>query len=191
MLKGDAVQSFTMMFLQMWNVTERQPEDYGKYAVPKDYEHPQASDHSGFVLPYGDSPNALSYAAKRGIDVKLIMPHIPDKKYAYMLARTFYPELTRAGVKIYEYTPGFVHAKVFVSDDEKAVVGTINLDFRSLYLHFECAAYIYRNPVVFDVERDFEETLKKCSLITMEDCKNYSWMGKKLGRLMRLVAPLM
>ena len=103
-----------------------------------------------------------------------------------MLARTFYPELTRAGVKIYEYTPGFVHAKVFVSDDEKAVVGTINLDFRSLYLHFECAAYIYRNPVVFDVERDFEETLKKCSLITMEDCKNYSWMGKKLGRLMRL-----
>ena len=227
MLKGDAVQSFTMMFLQMWNVTERQPEDYGKYAVPKDYEHPQASDHSGFVLPYGDSPmdreqvgervyldilnqarsyvhimtpylilddemvNALSYAAKRGIDVKLIMPHIPDKKYAYMLARTFYPELTRAGVKIYEYTPGFVHAKVFVSDDEKAVVGTINLDFRSLYLHFECAAYIYRNPVVFDVERDFEETLKKCSLITMEDCKNYSWMGKKLGRLMRLIAPLM
>ena len=227
MLKGDAVQSFTMMFLQMWNVTERQPEDYGKYAVPKDYEHPQASDHSGFVLPYGDSPmdreqvgervyldilnqarsyvhimtpylilddemvNALSYAAKRGIDVKLIMPHIPDKKYAYMLARTFYPELTRAGVKIYEYTPGFVHAKVFVSDDEKAVVGTINLDFRSLYLHFECAAYIYRNPVVFDVERDFEETLKKCSPITMEDCKNYSWMGKKLGRLMRLVAPLM
>ena len=227
MLKGDAVQSFTMMFLQMWNVTERQPEDYGKYAVPKDYEHPQSSDHSGFVLPYGDSPmdreqvgervyldilnqarsyvhimtpylilddemvNALSYAAKRGIDVKLIMPHIPDKKYAYMLARTFYPELTRAGVKIYEYTPGFVHAKVFVSDDEKAVVGTINLDFRSLYLHFECAAYIYRNPVVFDVERDFEETLKKCSLITMEDCKNYSWMGKKLGRLMRLIAPLM
>ena len=227
MLKGDAVQSFTMMFLQMWNVTERQPEDYGKYAVPKDYEHPQSTDHSGFVLPYGDSPmdreqvgervyldilnqarsyvhimtpylilddemvNALSYAAKRGIDVKLIMPHIPDKKYAYMLARTFYPELTRAGVKIYEYTPGFVHAKVFVSDDEKAVVGTINLDFRSLYLHFECAAYIYRNPVVFDVERDFEETLKKCSLITMEDCKNYSWMGKKLGRLMRLVAPLM
>lgn len=115
MLKGDAVQSFTMMFLQMWNVTERQPEDYGKYAVPKDYEHPLAADYSGFILPYGDSPmdreqvgervyldilnqarnyvhimtpylilddemvNALSYAAKRGIDVKLIMPHIPDK----------------------------------------------------------------------------------------------------------------
>ena len=79
--------------------------------------------------------------------------------------------------------------QVFVSDDEKAVVGTINLDFRSLYLHFECAAYIYRNSVVYDVEHDFEETLKKCSLITMEDCKNYSWMGKKLGRLMRLIAP--
>ena len=155
----------------------------------------QARSYVHIMTPYlildDEMVNALSYAAKRGIDVKLIMPHIPDKKYAYMLARTFYPELTRAGVKIYEYTPGFVHAKVFVSDDEKAVVGTINLDFRSLYLHFECAAYIYRNPVVFDVERDFEETLKKCSLITMEDCKNYSWMGKKLGRLMRLVAPLM
>lgn len=227
MLKGDAVKSFTMMFLQMWNVTERQPEDYGKYAVSENCAHLKNRDCSGFVLPYGDSPmdreqvgervyldilnqarnyvhimtpylilddeleHALCYAAKRGIDVKLIMPHIPDKKYAYMLARTYYPELTRAGVKIYEYTPGFVHAKVFVSDDEKAVVGTINLDFRSLYLHFECAAYMYRNPVVYDVERDFEETLKKCSLITMEDCRNYSWLGKKLGRLMRLIAPLM
>ena len=80
---------------------------------------------------------------------------------------------------------------MLVSDDEKAVVGTINLDFRSLYLHFECAAYIYRNTVVFDVERECEEPLKKCSLITMDDFKNYSWMGKQLGRLMRLIAPLM
>ena len=227
MLKGDAVNSFTMMFLQMWNVTEREQDDFGRYVLPRGAAETGEGETGGFVLPYGDSPmdreqvgervyldilnqaknyvhimtpylilddemeNALCYAAKRGIDVAIIMPHIPDKKYAYLLARTYYPELIEAGVKIYEYTPGFVHAKVFVSDDEKAVVGTINLDFRSLYLHFECAAYIYRNPVVLDVEKDYQDTLMKCSRITMEDCRDYSWGGRKLGRLMRLVAPLM
>ena len=155
----------------------------------------QAKSYVHIMTPYlildDEMKNALSYAAKRGIDVTIIMPHIPDKKYAYLLARTYYSELIKAGVKIYEYTPGFVHAKVFVSDDEKAVVGTINLDFRSLYLHFECAAYLYRNKAVADVERDFEETLKKCQLVTMEDCRRYSWIGRKSGRLLRLIAPLM
>ncbi len=98
------------------------------------------------------------------------MPHIPDKLYAYLLARSYYAELLRAGVQIYEYTPGFVHAKMFISDDEKAVVGTINLDYRSLYLHFECAAYLYKNNTVYTVEEDFQETLGKCRLITLDDC---------------------
>ena len=101
------------------------------------------------------------------------------------------PELIAAGVKIYEYTPGFVHGKVFVSDDEKAVVGTINLDFRSLYLHFECAAYMYRNRVVEDILRDYEETLKKCRLVTDQDCRQFSRAGTRAGRLLRLIAPLM
>lgn len=227
MLKGDAVKSFTIMFLQMWNITERSGEDFSSYLPKEPCRFQPGQEPSGFVLPYGDSPmdrervgeqvyldilnqakryvhimtpylilddqmkNALIYAAKRGIDVVIIMPHIPDKKYAYLLARTYYPELIGAGVKIYEYTPGFVHAKVFVSDDEKAVVGTINLDFRSLYLHFECAAYIYRNKVVADVEKDYRETLKKCQLITLEDCSRFSWGGRRLGQLMRLIAPLM
>ena len=139
-----------------------------------------------------DSTNtALCIAAKSGVDVRIMTPHIPDKRVVFELTRSHYQPLLEAGVKIYEYTPGFVHAKVFVSDDEKAVVGTINLDFRSLYLHFECAAYIYRNPVVLDVEKDYQDTLMKCSRITMEDCRDYSWGGRKLGRLMRLVAPLM
>ena len=72
------------------------------------------------------------------------MPHVPDKWYAFVLAKTYYNELLDAGVQIYEYTPGFVHAKVFTSDDRKAVVGTINMDYRSLYLHFECAAFYMR-----------------------------------------------
>ena len=119
------------------------------------------------------------------------MPHVPDKIYAYLLARSYYEELLKAGVRIYEYTPGFCHAKSFVSDDEEAVVGTINLDYRSLYLHFECAAYFYRNPVVQDVEQDFQATLKKCQEITMENCRKYPFIKRFAGRALRLFAPMM
>ena len=100
-------------------------------------------------------------------------------------------ELIAEGVEIYEYTPGFVHAKVFTSDDEKGVVGTINLDFRSLYLHFECAAYIWRNPVIRDIEADFQVTLEKCERISPQNCREYNLFYKILGRALRLVAPLM
>lgn len=133
----------------------------------------------------------LGYAAKRGVDTAIIMPHIPDKKYAYLLARSYYPELIEAGVKIYEYMPGFVHAKSFVSDDEKAVVGTINLDFRSLYLHFECGVYLYRSSTVFDVEADFQKTLETCELITLENCQNYPFLKRFAGKALRLIAPMM
>ncbi len=134
---------------------------------------------------------ALTYSAKRGVETVIIMPHIPDKMYAYLLARTYYKDLLENGVKIYEYTPGFVHAKVFVSDDIRGVVGTSNLDFRSLYLHFECCMYIYNNDVVFDMEADYQNTLAKCQQITIEDCEKYPFMKKVAGRLLRFVAPLM
>lgn len=223
MIKGDGVKSFTMMFLQMWNITERQEDDYRKYldvsVLPVQGQ--------GYVMPYGDSPlddetvgehvyldilyrarkyvhimtpylipdndmlQALSYSAKRGVETIIIMPHIPDKKYAYLVARSYYPELLAAGVRIFEYTPGFIHAKEFVSDDEKAVVGTINLDYRSLYLHFECAVYFYQNPVVGQVEQDFQNTLKKCQEITPETCRRYPFIEKFMGRVLRLIAPLM
>ena len=223
MLRGEAVQSLTLMFLEMWNLDEKTPENWVKYCSFR--EAPAAA--GGYVIPYCDSPldnemvgefvyldilntakryvhmmtpylildnetiTALCYAAKRGVETIIIMPHIPDKWYAYLLARTYYEELIRAGVQIYEYTPGFIHAKQFTSDDEKAVVGTINLDYRSLYLHFECAVYFYRNPVVADVEADFQETLKKCQRITVEDCRKLS-LGKRLvGGLLRILAPLM
>ena len=119
------------------------------------------------------------------------MPHIPDKIYAYLLARTYYGQLIDEGVRIYEYTPGFVHAKVFTSDDEKAVVGTINLDFRSLYLHFEDAVYLFRNQAIKVIEKDFQRTLEKCQKITKEDCRNYNVFKKLAGRILRLIAPLM
>ena len=175
MLEGEAVDSFLVLFLQMWSITERQ-------MVVKPYlaKHDKKRKANGYVIPYGYSPldtdkigenvyidilnhareyvyimtpylildsemeHALCFAAERGVDVQIIMPGIPDKKIPYMLAKTYFSKLMCSGVKIYLYTPGFVHAKVFISDDSKAVVGTINLDYRSLYHHFECATYMYK-----------------------------------------------
>ncbi len=134
---------------------------------------------------------ALTYAAKRGVDVKIIMPHIPDKKYAFILARTFYNELLDAGVEIYEFLPGFVHSKVVVSDDEKAVVGSINMDFRSLYLSFECAALLYKNKETATIEADFQESLKSCEKVTKEVYNRLPAWEKLAGSLLRLFAPLM
>lgn len=227
MLKGDAVNSFLMMFLQMWNVTSQKADDFGKYLRKPDYRYPEELDRRGFVMPYGDSPldnetvgqhvymdilnqarkyvhimtpylildsdmiTSLTFAAKRGVETIIIMPHIPDKLYAYLSARSYYGELLQAGVRIFEYTPGFVHAKEFVSDDQNAVVGSINLDYRSLHLHFECAAYMYRNQAVHQVEADFQDTLKKCQEITLEDCRRYPFWKRLAGVVLRLFAPLM
>lgn len=134
---------------------------------------------------------ALCYAAKRGVEVVIIMPHIPDKKYVFLLAKTYYNELLEAGVKIYEYEPGFVHAKLFVADDVKAVVGTVNLDFRSLYHHFECGAVLYRNSRIRVMEQDVQNTLSKCIEMTVEDYKKLKLRERFLGLVMRIVAPLM
>ena len=135
--------------------------------------------------------DSLKHAGKKGLDVKIIMPHIPDKWYAFLLAKTYYEELLEAGVEIYEYLPGFVHSKIMTSDDKKAVVGTINMDYRSLYLHFEDGVYFYRNQVVDDVEADFQQTLKSCTKVTLRDCRSLVWYKKLFGRVIRLLAPLM
>lgn len=223
MLKGDAVRSFTLMFLQMWNVGEEAPvyEPYLRQAPdclpPSD----------GFVMPYAGSPldgertaenvfidilyravdyvhimtpylildneleNALKFAAKRGVDVKIILPGIPDKKTAYALAKTHYRVLVEAGVRIFEYTPGFVHAKICVSDGQKAVVGTINFDYRSLYHHFECAAYLYRCSCIAGIEDDFLETLSACREVTPARIEEEKLSYRLTGMLLKCVAPLM
>lgn len=155
----------------------------------------RANKYVHIMTPYliidGEMETALRFAAKRGVDVKLILPGIPDKKYAFALAKTHYKHLLEAGVKIYEYTPGFVHAKVFVSDDCKAVVGTINLDYRSLYHHYECAAYMYQTECIADIEQDFEETLKECRQVTKETIKKEKLGMKFAGWILKAVAPLM
>ena len=155
----------------------------------------RATDYVHIMTPYlildGELETALRFAAQRGVDVRLILPGIPDKKMAYALAKTHYKSLTEAGVKIYEYTPGFVHAKVFVSDDHKAVVGTINLDYRSLYHHFECATYLYKADCIPEIEKDFQETLAKCRPVTAESIKNEKLSVKAVGLLAKLISPLM
>ena len=223
MVRGNAARSFTLMFLQMWNIDD--PEA-GWEPCMKDYPSPQLPAE-GYVVPYSDCPiddfkvgktvytdilnragkyvhimtpylildaeleNAIKYAAQRGVEVKLILPGIPDKKTAYALAKSYYRILLDAGAKIYEYTPGFVHAKVFVCDDCRAVVGTINLDYRSLYHHYECAAYMYKTPCIADAEKDFANTLAQCREVTYESIRNESLYNKVMGKLLRFVAPLM
>lgn len=224
MLKGDAVRSLTLMFLQMWNMGKEEP-DFSQAAEASTPE--EGLNPSGYVIPFADCPldedkvgeavytdilyragqyvhvmtpylildgeleTALKYAGQRGIDVKLILPGIPDKKLAYSLAKSHYRSLLEAGVKIYEYTPGFVHAKVWTSDDVKAVVGTINLDYRSLYHHYECATYMYKTDCIPDIERDFQETLKQCRQVTEESIRGTKASYKIMGAVAKLIAPLM
>lgn len=135
--------------------------------------------------------NAMRFAVQRGVEVRIIMPHRPDKKYAFWLARTYYPQLMRAGVKIYEYMPGFVHAKVCEADGERAIVGTVNFDYRSLFLHYECAAYIYKSEVIKDIHADFKKTFISCDRITPEEYVRFNPMTKLAGRIIRLIAPLL
>lgn len=155
----------------------------------------RAKSYVHIMTPYlildNELETALKFAAKRGIDVRLILPGVPDKKAAYSLAKSDYKSLVSAGVKIYEYTPGFVHAKVFVSDDEKAVVGTINLDYRSLYHHFECATYLYKASCISKIEKDFSQTLAKCKEVTLETIKHEKLLYKIGGGFMKIIAPLM
>ena len=106
-------------------------------------------------------------------------------------AKTYFPTLLASGVKIYEYTPGFIHAKVFVSDNSRAVVGTINLDYRSLYHHFECATYLYRTSSVLAIEEDFQATKDQCHRVSTTDVEKLPFHQKALGLLTKLVAPLM
>lgn len=133
---------------------------------------------------------AMEYAVTRGVDVKLILPGIPDKKMPYCLARSYYQELFDIGVEVYEYTPGFVHAKTTVSDDRRAIVGTVNYDYRSLYLHYECGAYIYGAECVRGIETDMIDTLAKCRRFTKTEYDSLPWYYRFSGRVLRFIATM-
>ena len=224
-LEGDAVQSLTVIFLEMWNAISKYDVD------DKDFRQfltsPPSPEGKGFVQPYADSPmdgiavgedvymsiaegateyawyitpyliitdemnHVLSLAAMRGVDVRIITPGIPDKKMVYSLTRSYYNGLARHGVRIFEFTPGFCHAKMSVSDDLVATCGTINMDYRSLYHHFENGCLLADCDAVMDIKHDFEETFAQCREVT-----DYYVTGRgafmRLGQmLLRLAAPLM
>ncbi len=132
---------------------------------------------------------ALELAAKKGVDVIIITPHIPDKWYIHHIAWNTYPDLIKTGVKIYEYTPGFIHAKSCIADGKNAVIGTINLDYRSFYLHFESAAILYGCSTIADMKRDFDETLAISQKITLEDCKKRPFIKKISGSILKMFSP--
>ena len=154
----------------------------------------QANDYVYIFTPYliidTDMINSLNLAAKRGVDVRIVIPGIPDKKIVYTLSESHIEPLAKAGVKVYKYTPGFVHAKVFVSDDKIATVGTINLDYRSLYLHFECGCYMENVDVIKDIKKDMIETIEKSREVGKKEISPnfFKWVWQAL---LRLVAPLM
>ncbi len=141
------------------------------------------------VIDY-EMTRALSLAARRGVDVRLVVPSIPDKKTVYELTKSYFPELIENGVKVYRFTPGFVHSKVFLADDRQAVVGSVNLDYRSLTLHFENACMFVDHPVIPAVKQDFEETFPRCEPVTVKKRRFDVLYDLYLG-LLRLFAPLL
>ena len=243
-VQGEAVWSFTIMFLTHWNALRKEDNDYTKFrAAPELFKlfqsksEPEApprltgaeyeyNQYDGYLAPYGESPfnnehvaqniymnilnqankycyictpyliidpeleNALILAAKRGVDVRILTPGIPDKKLVWQLTRSFYKSLIVGGVKIYEYTPGFVHAKIFVCDDKIATVGTVNLDYRSLYLHFENGVYLYHSKKIADVKQDVLDALEKSHEMTREE-STFGPLKTFILSAVRIFAPLM
>ena len=143
-----------------------------------------------YLIIDSDMEEALELAAKRGVDVRIITPGVPDKKLVWNITRSYYRKLIESGVKIYEYTPGFVHAKVFVSDDICATVGTVNLDYRSLYLHFENGVYMYRTSTVEDIHKDFEEVNSLSREIPLSEARKGLFFEFFIA-VVRLFAPLL
>ncbi|MGN0437769.1 MAG: cardiolipin synthase [Lachnospiraceae bacterium] len=155
----------------------------------------RATNYVYITTPYlivdNEMITALTLAAASGVDVRIITPHIPDKRTVFRLTRSFYEPLTKAGVKIYEYTPGFIHSKMMVVDDMYCAVGSINLDFRSLYLHFECASFIYHSSVIKEIKKDIIKTIEASEEITYEQCIAMNKSHRFGLSLLRLFAPLL
>lgn len=222
MLEGEGVRTMTALFLQMWSIqrepefaqflTRPLPETQANGFVIPYGDCPLDGERVGemvyidllnrarrsvhIITPYlildGELETALRFAAERGVDVHLILPGKPDKWFAYALAKTHYLPLLSSGVKISEWMPGFTHAKVMIMDGQEAVVGTINLDYRSLYHHFENAVWMRGVDCLPRIEADFQDTLAQCR--TVEPTRQSVWQGKKLlhlvGMVLKFIAPL-
>ena len=155
----------------------------------------RANDYVYMATPYllidEEMENSLCAAAKSGVDVRLLTPHIPDKKAVFNLTRSYYRRLLQAGVRIYEYTPGFVHEKMFIADDKMATVGTINLDYRSLFLHFENGTFLFGSPAIKNMKRDYLDTLSLSKEVDRATYERWYRKNKYYWALLRIAAPFL
>ena len=219
-VKGEAVWSYTVMFLTHWNALRHEDENFLDFKADN-----RLRKNDGFICPYGETPlddeicaqniymnilyqanhycyistpyliidtemiNALILCAKRGVDVRIVTPGIPDKKMVYQITRSYYRQLIEGGVKIYEYTPGFNHGKVFISDDDIATVGTVNLDYRSLYLHFENGTLLFESSRIKEIKDDMLSMIAEGHQVSLEESRRGPISEFLLG-ILRLFAPL-
>ena len=154
----------------------------------------QAEDYVYIFTPYlildNELLSSLQIAARRGVDVRIVTPGIPDKKIIFRLTRSYYQPLIKAGVKIYQYTPGFIHAKSILSDDKMGIVGTINLDYRSLYLHFECGTLMVGSQALMELKKDCMETFEVSDPIEENEIKT-NFIGLMIDGILRVLSPLL
>lgn len=221
LLKGDAVWNLTIMFLSMWNFETGTNEDISLYRPTQKYltdgfvqpfgDNPldevtaaenvymqiinKAKEYVWISTPYlvinRAMVKALCTASQSGVDVRIITPGIPDKPQVYEVTRSSYLALIKGGVKIYEYTPGFIHSKMFVSDDKVGVIGTINMDYRSFYLHFECGVALFGSSAIESMKKDMEETFEISKQISYEEAKKVRLWKQLYRMILGLLAPLM
>ena len=220
-LEGDGVWSLTTTFLNTWEYVSRTTDNYDDYKprysketdgiVQPYYDTPldkinlcantyltvvnNAKDYVYISTPYLACDNemltAFTLAAQSGVDVRIVVPGIPDQWYVYYVTQSYYRHLLQAGVKIYEYTPGFIHAKMYVSDDKQAIVGGANTDYRSMYLNFENCCSFYGGTMVNSVKHDFEETFALCRQVTMQDVNNTSFGKRLMQIILRIWSPML
>lgn len=180
-------------FVQPYSDTPLDHENVGENIYLNIINH--AKKYVYIYTPYlildNEMTVALQNASKCGIDVRIVTPDIPDKKLVFLLTQSYYEQLLQYGIRIYQYTPGFIHAKCFVCDDKVATVGTVNLDYRSLYLHFECGVFMYRSQAVMQVKEDAVHVIEKSREITLDFCRNRNVLIRLLQSVLRLFAPLL
>ncbi|MBQ9483008.1 MAG: cardiolipin synthase [Ruminiclostridium sp.] len=220
-LNGDAVRKVVVLYLEMWTFVTGEKPDYDKYAIKYQAKNDgfvipfsdeplfrglihenayinvidNAKKYVYICTPYlildEVMENALIRAAKSGVDIKIITPHIPDKKIIFEMTRANYERLIDCGVEIYEFVPGFIHTKMIISDDLTAIVGTCNFDYRSFYLHFENGVWMYRSKAVKQASESFKNSLAVSKRITPEFCKNVSFERRLIRSLIKVLAPLL
>ena len=220
-IEGKAVKSFLAMFCTMWEFTTgkhiRMRTHMANHKVIDDgfvipYSDGPLNDRNPaerlyiqilgtaqkyvyIATPYliidNTMKNALIMASKSGIDIRILTPHIPDKSYVHLITQYNYIELLEAGIKVYEYKPGFIHSKLFVSDDKIATVGTVNMDYRSFIFHFECGAWICNNDTVLDIRNQFTDLFSVSKEITVEDWNKRGLKQKIKQAVLHIFAPFM